>query len=264
MTGSRALAVAQTCPVTGDVSANIEEHIALTRVAAAERAQIVVFPELSLTGYEMDLGHALAFSEDDPRLEPLRLVAVSCSVIVVAGAPVRIGSQVHIGAFALAPERTTSLYTKHRLGAFHESARCDGIVPPPEASVFAPGDRNPLVRLGEHTAAIAICADIGNAAHPQNAKARGADTYLASMFVIPSEYEGEERRLRSYAAGHAMMVAFANYGSATGGLATAGCSSIWSSAGDLLVRLPASGSGVAVVHDTPDGPRATTWVRSRF
>lgn len=262
MTASRALAVAQTCPIKGDVSANIDEHIALTHVAAAERAQIVVFPELSLTGYESDLGHALAFSEDDPRLEPLRRVAVSWSVIVVAGAPVRLGSQLHIGAFVLAPDGTTALYTKHRLGAFPESARCDGIVPPPEASVFAAGDRNPLVRLAGHTAAIAICADIGNAAHPRNAAARGADTYLASMFVIPSEYEGEETRLRSYAAAHAMMVAFANYGCATGGLATAGCSSIWSPAGDLLVRLPPSGSGVALVRDTPAGPRATTWVRS--
>ncbi|MGH2830821.1 MAG: nitrilase-related carbon-nitrogen hydrolase, partial [Actinomycetota bacterium] len=50
---SRSIAVAQTSPVRGDVQANLEEHGRLVRVAAAEGAQLVVFPELSLTGYEL-------------------------------------------------------------------------------------------------------------------------------------------------------------------------------------------------------------------
>ena len=50
MTRSRSIAVAQTCPVKGDGQANLEEHVRLARVAATEGAQVVVFPELSLTG----------------------------------------------------------------------------------------------------------------------------------------------------------------------------------------------------------------------
>lgn len=53
MTRSRSIAVAQTCPVAGDVQANLDEHLRLARLAAEEGAQVVVFPELSLTGYEL-------------------------------------------------------------------------------------------------------------------------------------------------------------------------------------------------------------------
>jgi len=56
MTRSRSIAVAQTCPVAGDVQANLDEHIHLARLAAKEGAQVVVFPELSLTGYELGRG----------------------------------------------------------------------------------------------------------------------------------------------------------------------------------------------------------------
>jgi predicted amidohydrolase len=57
----RSIAVAQTCPVKGDVQANLAEQLRLTQIAASEGAQIVVFPELSLTGYELRLARALAF-----------------------------------------------------------------------------------------------------------------------------------------------------------------------------------------------------------
>ena len=49
----RALAAAQTVPVRGDVEANLAQHVRLVRVAAEEKAQVLVFPELSLTGYEL-------------------------------------------------------------------------------------------------------------------------------------------------------------------------------------------------------------------
>jgi predicted amidohydrolase len=256
MTCSHSIAVAQTCPTKGDVKANLDEHVRLTQIAAAEGAQIVVFPELSLTGYELGLANNLAFSEDDPRLSPLVEAASSCSMTLIVGAPVRIVPRLHIGAFIVSPDRTTDVYTKHHLGAFSASASCDGIVPPAEATVFQRGDRNPLIRFGGNIAAVAVCADIGRSSHPQQAAARGAKTYLASMFVIPSEFAGETAKLRGYAVQHSMTVAFANYGSPTGGLASAGRSAIWSETGELLAQLDVNGAGVAVVTETPQGWRA--------
>ena len=88
----------------------------------------------------------------------------------------------------------------------------DGVVPPAEATVFEPGTLNPLVRVDGGTAALAVCADVGRPAHAASAAARGADTYLASMFVIPSEIAGDAARLQAYAARHSMAVVFSNYG----------------------------------------------------
>jgi predicted amidohydrolase len=213
---------------------------------------------LSLTGYELGLAQALAFSEDDPRLSSLRDLAASQGTTLIVGAPVRTGSRLCIGAFIVRPERTLELYTKHRLGAFPPSASCDscdGSVPPAEATVFQPGDRNPLIRCGSAVAAVAVCADIGSPAHPQQAADRGANTYLASMFVIPSEFDGEVAKLSRYAGQHAMMTALANFGSPSGGLRSAGRSAIWSETGELLVQLEENGSGVAVVAEAEQGRR---------
>jgi predicted amidohydrolase len=251
----RTIAVAQTCPVRGDVDANLEEHLRLAGCAAAEGAQLVVFPELSLTGYEIGLADQLAFSEDDSRLTPVADLAAARGIIVIAGAPVRIESRLHIGAFIVGPDRTVRLYTKQRMGAFSDAARCDGIVPPAERTAFAPGDRDPLIGFAGRTAAVAICADIGQPLHPQRAAHRGADTYLASMFVIPSEFAGDAAKLSGYAAEHSMVVALANFGSATGGLAAAGRSSIWSARGELLIQLGHAGAGVAVATELAEGWR---------
>jgi predicted amidohydrolase len=256
MTPFRSVAVAQTRPVRGDVPANLAEHARLARLAAAEGAQVVLFPELSLTGYELDLAEELAFAEDDPRLAPLLDLAGSSGMILIVGAPVRVGPLLHIGAFVLGPDRTTRLYTKRRLGAFPPSADCDsldGSVPPAEATVFRPGAHDLLVPFGGGTAAVAVCADIGSPDHPQRAADRGADAYLASMFVIPSDYDGEVAKLSRYARQHHMLTALANFGAPSGGLRSAGRSAVWSKTGELLVRLDANGSGIAVVTEAPEG-----------
>jgi len=210
-----------------------------------------VFPELSLTGYELDLAHGLAFGRSDPRLAPLIEAAGSMTLIV--GAPVRIGPRLHIGAFIVSPDGGIDLYTKRHLGAFSTGASCDGIVPPAEATVFDPCDLNPLVRFGGNIAAVAVCADTGSPSRPKEAADLGARTYLASMFIIPSEFKKETSNLRAYAVRHSMTVALANYGGPSGGLASGGRSAIWSERGELLAQLDPAGAGVAVAIESQAG-----------
>jgi len=255
---ARSLAAVQTVPIRGDVDANTAEHVRLARVAAGEGARVVVFPELSLTGYELDLAEELAFSRRDPRLEPLADAAAAQGATLVVGAPVRLGTGLHIGAFVLRPDRSAELYTKRHLGAFSAEASPDGVVPPAEASVFRAGDHDPLVDLDGHAGAVAICADTGHPSHPERAARRGATCYLASMFVIPRDLEPELARFASHATRHAMAVVMANYGGPTGGLASAGASAIWSPEGELLARLEENGAGVVVAVEDGAGWRAVS------
>jgi predicted amidohydrolase len=252
MTRRCSIAAAQTVPVRGEIDANLERHLSLVDVAAGEGTQVLVFPELSLTGYELDLGESLAFSETDPRLDPLVDAASSHEITLVVGAPVTVTGRLHIGALIISPNRAVSVYTKHHLGAFSNSAAVDGIVPPAERTFFQPGNSNPLVRLGDQIAAVAVCADTGRPSHPQQAADRGARIYLGSMFVIPSEFEAETENLKTAATRHSMTIVFANYGGPSGGLASAGRSSIWSERGELLARLAPTGAGVALATNAGD------------
>ena len=248
---TRALAVAQTTPVAGDVAANVAQHLELAREAVEAGAQLVLFPELSLTGYELPRARELAFAPDDARLAPLRALAAEARVTLIAGAPLLVDGHLHIAAFVLKPDRQIEHYTKRKLGTFPPEAARDSVdggagVPPPEPTLFTAGARDPLIPHLLHTAAVAICADIGDPAHPAQAAARGADTYLASMFVIPSDFAGESAALSRYAARHGMAVAFANFGGPSGGLRAAGRSGFWTEDGTLRNQLAPEGAGIAL------------------
>jgi predicted amidohydrolase len=66
------IAVAQTDPLKGNAEANLQDHARFIRAAAKNCANIVIFPELSLTGYEPNLAEGLAMSIGDKRLYSLR------------------------------------------------------------------------------------------------------------------------------------------------------------------------------------------------
>jgi predicted amidohydrolase len=66
------IALAQLTPRLGDVAANLELASDWLRRAAADGAQLTVFPELALTGYLLsDLVPEVALRADDPRLAAL-------------------------------------------------------------------------------------------------------------------------------------------------------------------------------------------------
>ena len=66
------IALAQLAPRLGDVAANLELADEWLRRAAADGAQLTVFPELALTGYLLsDLVPEVALRADDPRLTAL-------------------------------------------------------------------------------------------------------------------------------------------------------------------------------------------------
>jgi predicted amidohydrolase len=76
--------LAQTKPVLGDFEANLRAHIALATEAADAGIDLIVFPELSLTGYYLrDLVPDIAVRLSDPRLAELR--ELSRTVSIVAG-----------------------------------------------------------------------------------------------------------------------------------------------------------------------------------
>src|SRR5678816_1967351 len=68
------LALAQIATSLGDVQCNLDKHLNYIELARKQKADLVVFPELSLTGYVLqDLVATVAHkpTEDDPIFRPL-------------------------------------------------------------------------------------------------------------------------------------------------------------------------------------------------
>ncbi len=77
------IALAQIAPRLGMLDDNVERHRSLLREARDREARLVVFPELGLTGYQLqDLAADVAIRLDDPRLAYLAQEAPELSVVV--------------------------------------------------------------------------------------------------------------------------------------------------------------------------------------
>lgn len=80
----RVLALAQIAPVLGDLAQNLALHEVKIAESKAAGADLVIFPELSLTGYQLqDLAPEVAMRRTDPRLDSLaRLTSGGPSAVV--------------------------------------------------------------------------------------------------------------------------------------------------------------------------------------
>ena len=77
------IALAQIAPRLGALEENLARHRALIGDARAQRADLVVFPELGLTGYQLqDLASEVAMRLDDPRLTALVGETAGLSAVV--------------------------------------------------------------------------------------------------------------------------------------------------------------------------------------
>ena len=133
----------------GDVSANIKMHLLTVQKAFEIGVSYIVFPELSVTGYEPLLAGDLAFSEDDSRLAPLIDAAISCNIYIAVGAPLQAEGLPYIGEIIIFPNGRTETYSKMNLH-------------PGEENYFSVGEKYHSIDIGNEKIFNAICADTNN------------------------------------------------------------------------------------------------------
>ncbi|WP_051941170.1 carbon-nitrogen hydrolase family protein [Phaeacidiphilus oryzae] len=221
-----ALAVAQPKCVAHDVAANAIAHAEAVRAAGA---RVVVFPEMSLTGYELD---AEPVAPGDERLRPLITACAETGTLALAGAPVLPGPR--IGVLAVDGGGARVAYGKVHL---HDS----------EAVRFRAGGYA-VVEVDGWRLGLAVCRDTGFPEHAAVTAAlgndagaavrTGIDAYVAG--VVHAEHESglHGERARRVAADHGVWAATAAFAGPTGGgfARTSGRSGIWSPGGDLVAE----------------------------
>ena len=228
------MAVAQPLCVPYDVGQNAVAHAAAVRAAAA---RVVVFPELSLTGYELE---APALTAQDPRLIPLTEACAEAGSVALAGAPVPgEAGRPHIAVLAVDGAGITVAYRKLWLGSA-------------EAERFGPGDKPAVLDVDGWRLGLAVCKDVSVPQHQADTAALGIDAYVAGTVMSADERALQDARASRIAASLGTWVAIASFAGATGGGYTecAGRSGLWSPDGNPVAQAGEGPGEIAIAQLT--------------
>ena len=183
----------------------------------------MVFPELSLTGYELN---APALAPSDSRLGSITDACRETGSVAFAGAPVHgeTGHD-HIATLAFDAAGPTVAYRKMWLGGA-------------ESERFTPGDAPVIFEIDGWRLALAICKDTGVPQHAAEAATAGFDVYLAGVLESINDAGVIPARARRVANDHGVWVVIASFAGSTGGgyESAAGRSGIWRPDGSVATE----------------------------
>jgi len=228
------ICLAQAMAVKGDVNANLDNHKKLIERAVPHRADFIVFPELSLTGYEPALANGLATSKDDKRFDELQGLSDSNKLIIGAGMPIKTDDGIMIGMIIFQPFQPRKTYFKQ-------------YIHPDEEPYFIKGAYQSV--LNETNIALAICFEISVPAHAEQAHNNGAEIYIASVAKTVDGMNKAIDSLSATANRYSMTVLVSNCVGECEGKKAGGRSSVWNNKGMLLEQLNEKDEGL-IIFDT--------------
>lgn len=235
------IAAAQSGSIKGNIPGNMLVHQKYIETASAENVDIIIFPELSLTGYEPAIAKETAFEGSESILNPLIDSADKKNITIIAGAPVRSEfDKPYIGAFIIQPSKQITIYRKRYL---HKG----------EELYFVPSKDNLVYRLKDEFIGMAICADIDNPAHPFDANKCGTTIYAAGVLMSINGIDDAYNKLSTYAGQYKMLAVMANHAVDTGGYITAGRSSIWNENGNLIASAENTEEALVIAEKDDNG-----------
>ncbi|MFN0158840.1 MAG: nitrilase-related carbon-nitrogen hydrolase [Bacteroidota bacterium] len=231
------LALAQIDPVLGNVAANVKKHVAMATRARALGANLVVFPELSLTGYSIkDMNWDLAIRPDIPPKELAPLFKLSKSISILAGG---VEEDKHFRLF-----NSAFLFEDGALSVAHRK-----VYPPTygmfeEMRYFNRGESARAIDTKHGRIGVLICEDLWHPALPYIQAQDGAGIVIA-LVASPTRVGGDEKELpiavansenhKAYARLLTTYIAFCNRVGYEDGVNFWGGSSIAGPDGELVV-----------------------------
>nr|WP_278992492.1 NAD+ synthase [Plesiomonas shigelloides] len=232
VTGSLTVALAQLNMLVGDIEGNAQKIITTTREQADAGADLVVFPELALTGYP----------PEDLLLRPdlmvrvnaqLDLIAqVSHKTAVLVGHPWPEDGKLYNALSVYAEGRLLIRYYKQKLpnyGVFDE------------LRYFSAGDKNALLELNGVRLGLLICEDLWFDAPVDALHAAGAEV-IVSINASPYDQEKpqvRQRLLEGHCRRTGLPLLYLNQIGGQDELVFDGCSKVFNAQGEMTHRLAA-------------------------
>lgn len=233
------VAAAQFCAVGADIESNIDSHVRLIEDAGRLGVDLVVFPELSLTGYTSETldsdPERCVIAPQGSVLSPLLDACRRCAVVAIVGASLRGRQGLELASLVIDRQgRVAATYGKQHL---------DGH----EKNWFVAGQESRLITFDGWSLGLGICYDSSFPEHCRSLALEGADLYLVSgAFPVGASDHRRSVYIPARALENTVFVAFSNYIGAHDGLTYCGHSAIAGPDGQLLADAGPDQPGLAV------------------
>ncbi len=228
------ICVAQTRPIKGNIQGNIDHHKKILDLVVSNGADTVIFPELSITGYEPELAKELATNPEDGRFDDFQKISDTKQITIGVGVPTNNNTGICISMVLFQPHTARKTYSKKYLHADEETFFLSG-----ESSIGLIGNTTKI--------ALAICYELSVAEHAENAFQSGANIYIASVAKSVNGVEKAVKRLSDIANKYSMTVLMSNCVGHCDTFESVGKSSVWNDKGLLLGQLNDTEEGILII-----------------
>lgn len=225
------ICVAQTQSIKGEVSKNITNHIQIIKTAITWKADLIVFPELSITGYEPDLVKALATDLESELFNPFQELSDEHLITIGVGMPLHASDGINISMFIFQPKLPRMAYTKNLL---HED----------EFPFFVSGKAQPIFTIKNRKIAFGICYESLQRTHFLQAKQKGADLYVASVAKAKAGIEKGFSYYSTIAKEFNTPIFLSNCVGHCDDFLSVGNSAVWNEKGELMEKLDNQNQGI--------------------
>ncbi len=238
---SLTLSIAQINPTVGSFKQNTQLIIDAIQQAKAERADVILFPELVLTGYPPeDLLFRPAFLQQVE--SALDTIAESTQgITAIIGAPLIKGEQLYNVACVLSDGKRQETYAKQHLPNYRVFD---------EKRYFKRGKESSVIDINGHKIGLLICEDIWRKSPAKNAVKNGAE----ALFVLnasPFRADKTEERLallKQRSSDNNCPIAYANLVGAQDELVFDGESLVFDKSGQLTFKALSFKSGIFTIE----------------
>jgi len=227
------ICLAQVKSIKGEVQLNLEQHLHWIRLAIENDADLICFPELSMTGYEPALAADLATDENDDRWNEIQRLSDEHDISICFGLPIKGEKLPTIGMVIISPKLERQVYNKQLI---HDD----------EHPFFAAGESQLFLSILGEKITPAICYESMIESHLSQAKDNGATIYIASVAKDKKGLVKANTHYPVMAQKYQIPVLMSNCVGYCDNFESAGSSGIWNEGGQLIDRLDETNEGLLI------------------
>ena len=227
------IGIAQISPKQGQIEKNITSHKKIIFLALDKGIDAIFFPELSITGYKIDLTEELKISPNDKRFEMFQKICNEKKITIGIGVPIEFEDGVKISMLIFDAENEVQTYSKQIL---HDD----------EKPYFKEGNSQLILNINGNTIAPAICYESLQTEHIDHAIEKGANIYIACVAKSQKGIDKANLYFPKVAKEKSIPILMANCVGFCDHFKSVGQSSVWNKNGDIIGQLGENKEGVLV------------------